>query len=195
VRTSPDLNEALKQFDAVQANLHKLDRLWESLDKMLPSGNEMGFTASADEYRDLVRKFIFIAEKMPKIDGFGLTWEFSEPDTIMGNHVDYAELGHEAPLGVITYNESLREPGDRLKEYRFRLANARRKLARDTVGSSIAKIDELLVRLVAHGSDKDPNYPMEQSGDDWEQLKHTVDSIDAVGPVIVFVSGWQKVSY
>lgn len=36
------LNDVLKQFEAVDANLGKLERLWKQIEVLLPSGREVG---------------------------------------------------------------------------------------------------------------------------------------------------------
>ena len=190
-----DINDVLKQFDAVQANLHKLERLWETIDQMLPSGNVVEQVADYDAYRDAVRRFQFIATQMPKIDGFSLSWEFPDPDSVAGCAVSYLDIQDECPLGIAQYHDGLRQPGERLREYRFRVGVTRRKLARDTIGQFVARIDELLVGLCDQAKDKDVGYAMKQTGADWEHLTNAVKSIDAVlGDAVKRPPTWSDLS-
>jgi hypothetical protein len=174
------LDDALRQFDAVQANLHKLEHLWTSIDSMLPSGNDVGSVSNWDEYRDAVRKFEFIARQMPKIDSYSLSWSFDDPDVIVSNAIDCAECRIESPLGLVRYYDSLRSVGENLREYRFRVAVARRKLARETIGDFETTIENLLAELEKMVKGQGPNFSMEQIGGLWEQLRTAVKSIDSV---------------
>jgi hypothetical protein len=82
-----DLNDTLKQFEAVEANRAKLERLWDRIKALLPTGNQIG-VSNEDEYRSLQRSFIHIAKGMPKIDGFALEEYLLNSDAVAVFHGD-----------------------------------------------------------------------------------------------------------
>ena len=70
---SSDLNETLRQFEAVEANLVKLEHVWKEIGpyivSIIDNVSEDGHEAA---YEELARKFRRIAATMPKIDGYEL---------------------------------------------------------------------------------------------------------------------------
>jgi len=76
-----NLNDALKQFEAVEANLGKLDQLWKQIVKLLPAIDAVQ-VENEEQYLQLKRSFEQIAKHMPKIDGFDLKVCLEHPDDI-----------------------------------------------------------------------------------------------------------------
>jgi hypothetical protein len=66
------LNEALKQFEAAEANLLKLERLWKEISEMLPDlwGIVIEGISDEDAYREKAMAFEHIVRCIPKIDWY-----------------------------------------------------------------------------------------------------------------------------
>jgi len=171
-----DLNNALRQFEIVQANVAKLQRLWSQIAQMLPEGTSIGFPGDPSEYRRLVRRFDHIVERLPTIDCHRLECEFTDPDDVLGNTFDYAEIGE--PFAHLSYVSSLHEPGERLDEYAFRVAAKRRQLARDAAEGMTHEIESVIAILGSVAESKQPGDKMES--EDWERLRTLVKSIDTL---------------
>jgi hypothetical protein len=60
------INAALRQFEAAEANLEKLQRVWGEIEKMTPSGIAFG---GDPKYDDRVRAYEDILSGLPMIDG------------------------------------------------------------------------------------------------------------------------------
>src|SRR5229473_3821094 len=61
------INSALRQFEATEANLTKLERLWSQIEEKTPGGIVFG---SNPTYEELVRFYRAILSGLPKIDGW-----------------------------------------------------------------------------------------------------------------------------
>ena len=111
---------ALEIFEATEANLVKLERLWAELEALVLDG--IGF-GSSSEHEDRGRSFARLLTALPKIDGWRPTTAPMDVDDIAQNRFDALELGmHEAAASV---ERELALPGRELREYRFRLAGAK----------------------------------------------------------------------
>src|SRR5688572_17072623 len=144
------LDEALAQFDLVEANLAKLEQLWNDISRLVPGGISFG---SDGRYEDRCREFRSVLEHMPKIDGWELkdkTWDIND---IGQARFDAAEVAE--PIATIRIEESIYGMGDDLAEYRFRLESKRRQLVRDAILGHIDDIDAALRSLEPLGSGAD----------------------------------------
>src|SRR5258706_8624959 len=139
-----DLNEALKQFEAVEANLAKLDQLWKQIDKLLPSIEEVQ-VGDQERYLQMHRSFEQIAKQVPKIDGFELKVCLEHPDNIFRFKVESLESGELTERAAL--DAHLHRQGELLSDYRFRMDAKRRALARQAVESLCADIGTLLGNL------------------------------------------------
>ncbi len=91
------LDVALRQFEATQANLEKLDELWEQIYRLQPSGPAFG---SPPEYDELCLAFRRILPSMPAIDGFRIQDRLHDYDEAGQMHLDALEIGEiEAQVG------------------------------------------------------------------------------------------------
>jgi len=135
----------LKQFEAVEANLGKLDHVWKQIKKLLPSIDELQ-VGDEEQYLQLMRSFQQIAKQMPKIDGFELKICLQHPDDIFRCKVDSLELGELAERAAL--DAHLHRQAEVLSDYRFRLETKRRELARQAVSGICVQIE---VKLAAIG--------------------------------------------
>lgn len=61
------INSALRQFEATEANLAKLERLWSEISKLTPSGLQFG---SDPAYEEGVRAYKDVLAALPSVDGW-----------------------------------------------------------------------------------------------------------------------------
>lgn len=167
------LDAALRQFEATEANLEKLDKLWEQIEHHLPRGPAFG---SPPEYDELCLALRRILPALPAIDGFRVEDRLLDYDTVGQMRLDALELGEfDAQISV---ENAIIEQGRQLQAYRFRLRAKRRELVRGRILTLIDEVDELLRRLGPAAEGKPPNDSV--SGSDWSRLKELIDEIDAL---------------
>lgn len=135
------LDELLQVMDRVAANLAKLDAVWERAQPMIPSGPSRG---SSREYEDLRRTWTALRMGLPPIDGATVSVDLPDADAVGQDFIDYADIG-EPPFTLLN---QLEEPGKHLDEYRFRLAQARRKAIHERLNDLTSTINETLPRIV-----------------------------------------------
>lgn len=170
-----DLNSALKQFEAVEANLEKLDRTWKQIRELLPEGGSVTVSDSG-KYLALQRSFDHIAKSLPKIDGFEFDLCLLDPDDIARGNIDCLELG-EIDASISFSREIFRQE-EVLEEYRFRMESKRRELARQTIESLSSEIESLLLNFKEPAEKLKINEPMPDA--EWQKLKSLYKSIDAL---------------
>jgi hypothetical protein len=167
------LQGALAQFETVEANLTKLDHLWNRIRQMLPGGPSFG---GPPEYDDACFAFRQILEVMPSIDGFRVTDELLEYDAAGQMHLDASEIGEiEAQVSVSRIMEA---QGRALAEYRRRFERKRRELVRDRLISLIDAVDAGLRALQDYPSDRAVNEHVNHPA--WLEVKTAIDEIDTL---------------
>ena len=135
----PTLGEALEKFEAVEANLGKLERLCDDIRGLIPSG----INFSPDPvYEDKCRAAISIVELMPAVDGWRLKLVFADLDGVAQTRLDLAELME--PSAELSFESSLDDPSRQLREYRFRFNRKRRELVRQALDEAIDQVDRLI---------------------------------------------------
>src|SRR5436309_1950612 len=125
-----DLNDTLKQFEAVEGNLSKLERLWAQIKPLLPGSDREASVTNPDKYIELQRSFDHIAKGMPKVDGFELDRCHLDSNYNMQGSIDCLELGEIT--ASVAFTREVFKQGEVLAEYRFRLEAKRRELARQS---------------------------------------------------------------
>lgn len=182
-----DLTEALRQFDATETNLKRLDDLWGQIRMLIPRGMVVD-TESPDalKYIDLCRTFRHILAVMPSLGNVKLTDDLIDLDAIFMDRMDASEAGEISC--EINVERHIYRQGETLSEYRFRFAAHRRALVRSAMEKAIKDVDQLLVDLAP---------PEEQKGNDamngekWEALKERIAEIDVLkGTSIPQVPRW-----
>jgi hypothetical protein len=137
--TSTTLYDAIEQFEAVEANLVKLEKLCNQIESLIPTGITFGPVLA---YEDKCRAAVAIVEHMPKIDGWLLKLDFFDVDAIAQTRFDLAELME--PTAEISFENSLQEPSRQLREYRFKYNRKRRELIRGALENAIDQVDKLI---------------------------------------------------
>lgn len=136
------LNAALRQFDAVEANLEKAERLLGALMEAVPTGIQFG---STPEYDQTWREFHDIIEALPKIDGWKADIYVMDLEEVAQQRLDASELGEiEFTISIET---RINEPPKQLAEYRYRFNKMRRQLVRDSINELIDRADQRVRNL------------------------------------------------
>jgi hypothetical protein len=133
------LNAALRQFEAAEANLEKLERIFRELCAMIPSGITFGNDA---EYDGKCRAFRDVLDALPSIAGWKPRAELLELNFIAQSRLDGADIGEMRV--EVDLQDAIEAPGRELGEYRHRLYRKRRKLIRDAMRDLVSSIDGTL---------------------------------------------------
>jgi hypothetical protein len=137
------LNKALRQFEATEANISKLEQLWKEMIELIPSGISFGDNPT---YEDKYRNFKSILEHLPKIDGWKPEMYIMELNEIAQGRLDAYDIGE--PEAIISIEEMINQPGKLLREYRYQFNRKRKELIRDEISNLINKIDQNLILIV-----------------------------------------------
>jgi hypothetical protein len=161
------LAAALQKFEATEANLEKLENLWEKISALIPSGPAFG---GPPEYDELCLAFQRILPSLPAIGGVRVEDRLFSFDQAGQMRLDALELGEiEAEISV---GNALEEQGKLLREYRFHLNAKRRELVRGQLLKLIAEVDGLLAVLAPTTAGAVGNEDIE--GPEWSRLKEAV---------------------
>lgn len=142
--TESPLNNALRQFEAVDANLGKADRLLEQLMAKIPQGIMFGTTA---EYDQTWREFHDIVAALPALDGYKCEAYAMPLDEIAQARLDASEL-NDIDITISTESR-IQETPKQLGEYRYRFNKMRRALVRDAISEVVDRADQRVRSLAA----------------------------------------------
>jgi len=138
-----DLNEALRRFDLIEANVAKLETVWSKMEKLTPGTVAfVGGSPEDREHRNLMRDFALLVESLPPIDGWKITAQPLDLDTIAQSRFDAMDLGEVGAELVI--ERAINEPRDQIDEYRHRLSRKRHQLVRSRLEDLIIEADAAL---------------------------------------------------
>ncbi|CAB1369986.1 Restriction endonuclease [Denitratisoma oestradiolicum] len=136
------LNAALRQFEAVEANLVKAEKVLQAIDAAVPQGIAFG---ESTEYEQDCRDFQAIFDTLPRIDGWKPDVCVMGLDEIAQCRLDAQEVGEIEC--IVSVENQIAEPSKHLGEYRYRFNRKRRELIRDSLNELIDTIDGLLREL------------------------------------------------
>lgn len=170
------LANALKHFEIAEANLTKLEKLWNEIRGLVPSGLSFG---SPPEYEEKCQLYKLILPHLSKIDGWAPSTEPMEFDSIAQSRFDAMEIG-EIDVTISVENQ-IEQPGLELRQYRFKLNQKRKELTRVKMSELIDSIDSV-IRDMAKELDvcKEQNIPPEISPNTWQALDNQVSQIDTL---------------
>jgi hypothetical protein len=168
------LMTALEQFEAAEANLVKLERLWQEIFRLIPDGVSFG---DNPEYEDRVRHYGLLLAALPRIDGWKPSTEPLDLDSVAQSRLDALELGE--PSAHVAVERSIEEPGRELREYRFHLNSKRRALIREALVALIDQIDADLraLREIA-GQDSQDNRKFDPEV--WSDLREHLRQVEVL---------------
>ncbi len=166
--------DALKRFEVVEANLVKLERLWDELQSLFPKG--LDFTSDFPDYEDCCRQLEIVLAALPKIDGRKLQISPPSPDGVGQARLDYIEI--QEPAGLAQFEASLWASGRDIREYRFHFNQKRRALIRDALVEVIDQIDADLRVVREEVGEVEPRERI--ASPSWEELRRHADQIEVL---------------
>lgn len=174
------LGEILRQLEATEANLSKLEELWVKMQETVPQGIAFGENA---EYERNRMAYESILEELPAIDGWKPD-EVPRPlDAIAQARFDARELGE--PHIAIDQSRWEDEPGRQLRRYRFEFDQKRRELVREVAQDVREEVDGLLTALRSEYEFEDIDDPEElgheiKNHQDFKRLEELVGTLDTL---------------
>ncbi len=168
------LTTALRRFEATEANLVKLERLWDEIQELIPRGIQFG---ENPEYEDRCRSFNVVLKELPRIDGWKPDGQLLELDAIAQCRLDAQEIGEIESL--VRIENLISEPGREIREYRYKFNQKRRELIRDALVDLIDSVDFDIRNIRSDlNSGWKNNKPI--SGKHWDALQDHIDQIDTL---------------
>lgn len=169
------LDKALRQFEATEANLEKLERTWMAIRKLIPDDIQ---PVSDDEYEDLTRVYCDIRDALPKIDGWRPSSSPPDLDDLAQNRFDAREIGELS--AIIAVERDAEERGREVALYRHRFNKRRRQLVRDILKTRLDLIDGHLQTL-ARDFPVTETLPLPSvTGAAWDNLTELVRGLDVI---------------
>ena len=168
------INVALRSFEATEANLEKLERIFGELRELVPSGICYG---SNPKYDELSRAYMDVIEALPTIDGWKPSAAPIDLDELANSRLLAAEI--DEPSVSVDAERTVDEPARELAEYRHRLNNKRRPLIRRALSAVIARVDELL-RVVSEQHLDDPDSATEVEAPEFEELRRRIQEVETM---------------
>lgn len=162
------LNAALRQFEAVEANLDKAERLLDVLMAAIPEGISFGTTT---EYDQALRDFSDLIAALPKLDGWKPELEVMDLDQIAHTRMEARE--YDDIDYTISVEQRIQAPPREFGEYKHRFNKMRRALVRDAI-SGLVDRSEQTVRRLALLVDSGPSDGAKVDSPDFEELKKEV---------------------
>ena len=169
---SPLMN-ALEKFEATEANIAKIERLWSELENAVPSGISFG---EDPDYDDKVRAYSLLLDALPMIDGWKPTmspWTLNEIAQIRW---DVLEL--DEPTAFVQIEEGIAQPGKEIRAYRFQFNVKRRALIRDALVQLIGDVDSDLRVLRKKLTNRDDSIPLPPEL--WAALQRHISEIEVL---------------
>ena len=172
-KSSP-LSEALRHLEIVEANLVKLEHLWEGISQLIPDGPAFG---STPEYEDKCQSYSVILPYLNKIDGWRPSAQPLDFDTIGQWRIDALDIGEIS--ATVAIDSEINKPGAELRQYRFLLNQKRRQITREELFRLIALVDEVVKQMDEQLIyDDEEGVVRDVSKDKWEKLDDYIGQID-----------------
>jgi hypothetical protein len=183
-----DLNDALEQFDRVDANLSRLENILTRHRELIPDG--IVFSGGSPEElqaEDLRSAFAEVAAALPSIDGWRIESDLLPLDEIAQNRLDAAEID-EVQISI-DLAATMSRPAQDVSEYRRRFSKQRRALVRDRARQLVGEIDEALTTLIAK-ADRSGELVVDP---EWERFKLAFGEIERLlGDSIAHRGRWSE---
>src|SRR5260370_13198744 len=165
------LHAALQEFEAAEANLEKLERVWEKIAPDISVGGPA--FGAPPKYDELCLAFRGILPALPAIGGVRVEDHLYDFDAVGQMRFDAREVGEiEAHVSV---ENALEKQGKRLREYRFLLNAKRRELVRGRMLTLMDDVDEILRLLLPSLEGAEVNESVPEPN--WSRLKDAVQEI------------------
>jgi hypothetical protein len=136
------INAAIRSFEAAEANLEKLERLFRELRDMVPEGISFG---SDPKYDELCRVYAEVLGALPTIDGWKPTDTPIDLNDLAQWRLDAREIDEIS--AIVGAEQAVDAPARGLAEYRHRLNKKRRQLVREALADVIGSVDGVIRSL------------------------------------------------
>ena len=168
------INAALRSFEAAEANLEKLERIFRELRELVPGGICFG---SDPQYEEYCRVYDDLLAALPKIDGWKPEAHPIDLNGLAQWRLDAREIGEIS--ASVSAEEAVDQPASELSDYRHRLSAKRRQLIRNALAEVIGTVDESVRSLRMRFPDEADR--VGKVGDAaWDELKRHVQEIETM---------------
>jgi Restriction endonuclease len=183
-----DLEQALEQFDAAETNLQRLEKVWEEMQQLIPSGIAFyGDSPEGRRYAELQRSYRLIAEAIPPIGDYRIEAVPDDLDGIAQARLDAEDIGESKAQMWI--ESQIDAPTREIDEYRSMFRRARRELVRTKLQELVSLINRLVPSLAA-AVPRD-RQPVEHK--DWPELVAAFQQVERLaGSLIPQVGRWSQ---
>lgn len=137
------LNDALRHFEAAEANLVKSEKVLGEIEAEIPP--DIAFISDNVGYENNCRFFEELVASLPPIDGWKPEITLFELNDIAQMRLDAREVGESEC--ILHVERLISDPIRQLREYRHRFNQARRRLIRESLEGLIDQIDGRLRKL------------------------------------------------
>ncbi len=164
---------ALEKFEATEANIAKLERLWSELESHIPVGIVYG---DDPDYNDKIRAYSLLLGALPMIDGWKPKSSPFTLNEIAQNRMDAWEL--DEPAITFETEDTFVQPGEEIQDYRFRFNNKRRALIRGPLVKLIDEVDFDIRDLRKKANERDPGLRLESEL--WVDIRRHITEIEVL---------------
>lgn len=173
------LNEALKHFEATEANLVKSEKLLNDIRAAIPDG--IVFASDNLQYDDKCRSFHRLWNSLPKLNDWKPSISLLTLDEIAQIRFDAREVD-ELECYIATEN-SITEPIQILHEYRYRFNQIRKELVRNSLEELVCTIDKelsILSNIFGNCEDDSPLWDRPITNNSIATLTNNISQIDTL---------------
>ena len=163
-----ELNEIIKQFEIIEANLDKAEKIWQKVTPFFSGKNENDLSKLNDSLLEIL-------STLPAINGWKIPITVFELEEIQ--KMLYENDLVSDPEYSIEMNQKFYQQEKNLQKYKRYLNKERRKIVRDEIKASIEEIDKVLRELSIKYSDIEPRN-MKVKDNDFEMIKSKVSKIE-----------------
>ena len=167
------LDYALRQFELAEANLSRLEKLWDKIEGALPSGPAFGGPPDYDEW---CIAFERILGELPAIDGLRVKKHLYGYDEVGQMYLDAIEIDEFDPQLYVAGEVS--KQGDELRQYRIQLGIKRRELVRGRLIELIDKVDRIMATYGPEDAGRGKR--LKAAIPPWLELRETVTEINVL---------------
>lgn len=172
--TDSPINAALRSFEAAEANLEKLERLFKELRHMVPEGISFG---SDPKYDELCRAYSDVLGALPTIDGWKPKDTPIDLNDLAQWRLDAREIDEIS--AIVGAEEAVDAPARELAEYRHRLSKKRRQLIREALADVIGRVDGV-IRILREKHKDDDDRARKVDDSEFQELQRHIQEIETM---------------
>lgn len=167
----------MKQFEITEANLKKLEELWDILQEIIVSlSKTLDFSQKeASLYENVSLYFKGLIQGTPRIEGYKIDYLVKPYSLILRNYIDISNTNDI--VHKFDFDEEIFLQGQQLNEYKFRLRRKRQELARQKIFEICVEIEkdlDVLQTLNPSNEYGRIEHPI------WNDLQQKMDSMQSI---------------